>query len=208
MDDSTLPFQVVRRPNFPALMRLVRAADVVHLAGPCFLPMLLGLLFRKQIVVEHHGFQVICPNGQLFYEPTQMPCPGHFMAGRHRQCLRCNARAGTVASLKMWLLTFARRWLAHYAAVNVTPPRASRARGLQPAGAGSISSAMSPAGTTRTVREERSAVRISSVHSPPSGSTLKLLSSRPLTRRPRASTLPHRRAAANGLPRDGETSWT
>ena len=123
MDDSTLPFQVVRRPNFAALMRLVRAADVVHLAGPCFLPMLLGLLFRKQIVVEHHGFQVICPNGQLFYEPAQMPCPGHFMAGQHRQCLRCNARAGTVASSKMWLLTFARRWLAHYAAVNITPTR-------------------------------------------------------------------------------------
>ena len=123
MDDSTLPFQVVRRPNFAALMRLVRAADVVHLAGPCFLPMLLGLLFRKQIVVEHHGFQVICPNGQLFYEPAQMPCPGHFMAGQHRQCLRCNAGAGTVTSSKMWLLTFARRWLAHYAAANITPTR-------------------------------------------------------------------------------------
>src|SRR5437879_5202196 len=92
MDDSTLPFPVVRQPSFPALLRLLQAADVVHLAGPCFLPMMLGLLFRKQVVVEHHGFQVICPNGQLFYEPTQMPCPGHFMAGQHRQCLRCNGK--------------------------------------------------------------------------------------------------------------------
>src|SRR2546430_8699360 len=100
MDDSALPFQVVRRPNFAALMRLVRAADVVHLAGPCLLPMLFGLLLRKQVVVEHHGFHVICPNGQLFYEPTHMPCPRHFMAGPHRPWLLRDASSGTGARFK------------------------------------------------------------------------------------------------------------
>ena len=123
MDDRALPFRVVRQPDLLTLLRLLRAADVVHLAGPCFLPMLLALLLRKPIAVEHHGFQVICPNGQLFYEPAQAACPGHFMAGRHRQCLRCNAKSGTLASCKMWLLTFARRWLTQYVAVNITPTR-------------------------------------------------------------------------------------
>ena len=121
MDERALPFQVVRQPDLLTLLRLLRAADVIHLAGPCFLPMLLALLLRKPIAVEHHGFQVICPNGQLFYEPAQMPCPGHFMAGRHRQCLRCNVKSGILASCKMWLLTFARRWLTQYVAGNITP---------------------------------------------------------------------------------------
>lgn len=121
MDDSQLPFRVVRKPNFTGLVRLVRRSDVIHLAGPCFLPLALGLLFRKPIVVEHHGFQAICPNGQLLYEPSRTPCPGHFMAGRHRECLRCNAAQGKLRSLKMWMWTFPRRWLCQRASVNILP---------------------------------------------------------------------------------------
>ena len=93
-DDESLPFRVIRRPSFPHLISLIRTADVVHLAGPSFLPLLLGWFFRKPVVVEHHGFHTICPNGQLLYEPTQSPCPGHFMARRHGECLRCNMRSG------------------------------------------------------------------------------------------------------------------
>ncbi|HEV2382719.1 MAG TPA: glycosyltransferase [Terriglobia bacterium] len=74
-DDNALPFRVVRQPSLPQLFRLIRAADVVHLAGPCFVPMLAGLLFRKPVVVEHHGFQTICPNGQLLHEPLKHPAP-------------------------------------------------------------------------------------------------------------------------------------
>ncbi|MBZ5539193.1 MAG: glycosyltransferase family 4 protein [Acidobacteriia bacterium] len=120
-DDCALPFRVVRRPGFLQLWRLLRAADVVHLAGPALPPLFLGLLARKPVILEHHGFQAICPNGQLLYEPTQAPCPGHFMAGRHAQCLRCNSAQGPLASFKLWLLTFLRRFLSKRAAANITP---------------------------------------------------------------------------------------
>src|SRR5438094_904010 len=119
--DASLPFRVVRRPSLLELLRLIRAADVIHLAGPSFIPMLLGLFLRKPVVVEHHGFQTICPNGQLLYEPTQTPCPGHFMAGRHSECIRCNAQLGLLGSLKLWLLTFPRRWLCTRARSNIMP---------------------------------------------------------------------------------------
>lgn len=122
-DDTAFNFQVIRRPDLLRLMRLMRTADIVHLAGPNFLPLLLGLLLRKRVIVEHHGFQAICPNGQMFYEPTGRPCPGHFMAGRHRECLRCNAMHGALNSAKLWLLTFPRRWLLRRAAANLTPTR-------------------------------------------------------------------------------------
>jgi glycosyltransferase involved in cell wall biosynthesis len=121
MNDSVLPFTVVRQPNLATLIRLVHKADVVHLAGPLFLPMILGILLRKPVVIEHHGFQAICPNGQLFYEPSCVSCPGHFMAGRHEECLRCNAEQGKWQSLKAWSLTFPRRWLCHGAFSNIMP---------------------------------------------------------------------------------------
>ncbi len=118
-DDSILPFRVVRQPSLWQLVRLLWNADIVHLAGPCFLPLILGLILRKPTIVEHHGFQTVCPNGQLFFEPTQMPCPGHFMARSHYKCLRCNANQGKLYSLGMWLLTFLRRRLCHWVSVNV-----------------------------------------------------------------------------------------
>ncbi len=70
-DDSALPFPVVRQPGFWRLMRLMRGADVVHLAGPALGPLALGLLWRKPVVIEHHGFQVICPTGQLLIESNE-----------------------------------------------------------------------------------------------------------------------------------------
>lgn len=118
-DDGSLPFLVVRRPSLLRLVRLIMGADILHLAGPCFIPLVFGLLLRKKIVIEHHCFQPICPNGLLFYGPTQMPCPGHFMAGRHYECLRCNAANGKLHSLKIWLLTFPRRWLCRFVSANV-----------------------------------------------------------------------------------------
>jgi glycogen(starch) synthase len=120
-DDASLPFDVVRQSSAAGLMSLIRSSDVIHLAGPCFVPMAMGLLLRKPVVVEHHGFQTICPNGQLLYEPTRTPCPGHFMAGRHGQCLRCNAKDGLVRSLALWFFAFPRRWLCTRAAANIMP---------------------------------------------------------------------------------------
>lgn len=118
-DDSSLPFAVVRKPGLRMLSRLVRQATIVQLVGPCLLPMLFSWLLRRPFFIEQHGYQSICPNGLLFFEPTKSVCPGHFMAKRHRKCWECNQAAGGLQSLKMWLLTFFRRWLCDRATANV-----------------------------------------------------------------------------------------
>jgi glycogen synthase len=121
MDDSIFPFSIIRRPSLWRLFRLLRRSQVVHLAGPAFLPLVLSLLLHKPVVIEHHGFQAICPNGQLFYEPTKTLCPGHFMAGRHLECLRCNVELGKLTSLRIWLVTFPRRLCCRHVAANIAP---------------------------------------------------------------------------------------
>ncbi len=118
-DDETLPFPVERRPGLLRLWRRIGEADLVHLAGPAFVPLVLGLLRGKRVVVEHHGYQAVCPNGLLFYQPSQTACPGHFMAQRYLHCLRCNATAfGPVKSLLMLTATFPRRWLCKRVGAN------------------------------------------------------------------------------------------
>ncbi len=120
-DDRALPFRVIRCPDNLQLWRLISSVDILHIAGPALTPLILGLLARKPVVVEHHGFQTICPNGQLLIEPAATPCPGHFMAGHHQRCLRCNSANGWLASTKLWLLTFVRRFLCARVAANITP---------------------------------------------------------------------------------------
>ena len=121
MNDAALPFRTVRRPNFRVLVRLLRHADVIHLAGPCFLPLVIGLLFRKPVVVEHHGYQACCPNGLLFFEPSQSQCPGHFMARRYGRCVECSSVSlGWSRSFLALLLSFPRRWLCRRVACNIT----------------------------------------------------------------------------------------
>jgi len=119
--ENELPFQVVRAPSFWKLLTLIRKTDILHISGSDMLPLLLGWLLRKNTVVQHHGFQTACPNGQLIFEPTQGSCPGHFMAGRHRQCWSCNSAGGMMHSFKRWLLTYPRRWLCARAETNVMP---------------------------------------------------------------------------------------
>jgi glycosyltransferase involved in cell wall biosynthesis len=112
-DDAALPFRVVRQPSWVKLLRAIRHADVVHLAGPCLAPMLLAWIFRKPVVVEHHGYQTVCPNGMLLYEPGKTVCPGHFVSHRYHQCLQCHAASvGWLKSLSHLLLVFPRRWLS------------------------------------------------------------------------------------------------
>jgi len=120
-DDRLLPFQVLRQPSLAQLWRLVRSSDVIHVAGPALSPLALGLVMRKPVVIEHHGFQTICPTGQLFMERTAAPCPGHFMAGHHLECLRCRSDSNWLASWKLWSLTFVRRFLCARAAANIAP---------------------------------------------------------------------------------------
>ena len=120
MDDDKLPFRVVRQPGFLTLVKLLRQAEVVHLAGPCLLPLCLAILLRKPVVIEHHGYQAICPNGLLLYEPSGTVCTLHFMARRYTKCLRCNdAKLGLFKSLAQLLLTFPRRWASKLATANL-----------------------------------------------------------------------------------------
>lgn len=120
MKDSALPFRVVRRPSLLALIGLVHEADVIHLAGPALLPLLVGLALRKPVLIEHHGYQAVCPNGLLLYEPTKTVCPGHFMARSYSKCLRCNApNVGWVRSAIGLLLAFPRHWACERVARNL-----------------------------------------------------------------------------------------
>jgi glycosyltransferase involved in cell wall biosynthesis len=120
--DDSLPFRLVRCPRIWALIKLLRDADVVHLAGPAMLPLALSLMLRKPVIVEHHGFQVACPNGLLFYEPEQALCPGHFMAGNYGKCLKCNSvNVGSTKSFSMLVLTGLRRCLSARADMNIMP---------------------------------------------------------------------------------------
>ncbi len=120
-EDAALTFPVVRQPSLVSLWSLIQRFDVIHVAGPALAPLFMSMLARKPFVVEHHGFQTICPNGQLLIEPAGQPCPGHFMAGRHTECLRCNSGQSWFASSKLWVFTFIRRFLCARAAANIAP---------------------------------------------------------------------------------------
>lgn len=120
MNDSQLPYRVVRGPGLMDFIREIRRADVIHLAGPTLLPLMIGFLLRKPTIVEHHGYQANCPNGLLLFEPDHSVCPGHFMAGRYRKCIDCNTRSmSTLGSVRNLLSTFPRRWLCQVVAGNI-----------------------------------------------------------------------------------------
>ncbi len=133
MNDSLMPYRILRRPSQLALAKLVRSADVIHAAGPAFPPLVFAWLFRKPVIVEHSGYQSICPNGMLLYGPKRTLCPGHFMARHYRECVRCNEDDwGRVRSMRGLLLTFPRRWLCRRAARNVGPSRHIASRSALP----------------------------------------------------------------------------
>jgi glycosyltransferase involved in cell wall biosynthesis len=120
-DDAKFPFRVVRRPGVIRLWQLVRASDVIHAAGPAFLPMFLSWLSRKRFVVEHHGYQATCPNGLFVHRPDRAICPGYFQAGRYGecfQCLRSEFSSGWTAA-KLLAFMFPRHWLARAATTNI-----------------------------------------------------------------------------------------
>jgi glycogen synthase len=123
-DDNAFAFPVVRRPTLAKLWRLIRESDIVHIAGPSLAPLFLAFVARKPFVVEHHGYQSICPNGSLTYLPTGAICPGHFQARRYWKCLQCrNCELSALRSLSSLLLMFPRLWLVHRAAKNLAITR-------------------------------------------------------------------------------------
>jgi glycosyltransferase involved in cell wall biosynthesis len=120
MDDSTLPFRVLREPTLTQLFQLFRKADVIHLAGASIVPTVLGLSLRKPIVIEHDGYQASCPSGNYLHEPDKTTCPGHFQNGNYAECFRCGAvEASRFRSARNLTLLFPRRWLAKRVAANV-----------------------------------------------------------------------------------------
>lgn len=132
-DDRKLPFPVVRRPGIARLWSLLRRVDLVHLAGPALGPLLLARLARKPCVIEHHGYQAICPNGLLVHQPDRSICPGHFQAGRYGECLRClNTEMPWGSSVSHVLAMFARYRLACGAARNIGISRHVLARHALP----------------------------------------------------------------------------
>ncbi len=121
-EDTLFPFRLVRRPEIWRLVRLLREADVVHLAGPAMLPLVLSLMLRKPLIIEHHGFQAACPTGLLFYEPEQAPCPGYFMARQYEKCIKCQKKTnGFIQGMRNILLTKIRRSLSGLASMNIMP---------------------------------------------------------------------------------------
>jgi len=119
-DDSQLPFPVMRSPSLWKLMRIVRASDVLHVAGPSLAPVALGLFARKPVVIEHHGYQAICPNGLLIHQPEQSVCPGYFQARAYSECLRCrSSELSRVQGLVSLLAAFPRKALVWRAAANI-----------------------------------------------------------------------------------------
>jgi len=122
MDDRDVPFRVVRQPSKKELISLIRSADIIHIANPAFLPLAFGWLFRKPVVVEHDGYQSVCPNGLLLFEPDRSVCPGHFLTRRYGKCIQCNSEGkGWPGSFLSLVLTFPRRWLAARVKVNIAP---------------------------------------------------------------------------------------
>ncbi len=120
MNDCALPFAIVRRPAIRQLVRLVRTSDVIHLAGPAFLPMLLARFFRKKYVIQHHNYQAVCPNGTLLQSPERAVCPNHFLNGSASECVQCQAADdGWIRGGWNTLLAYPRRWLSRRAAANV-----------------------------------------------------------------------------------------
>jgi glycogen synthase len=119
-NDSKAPFQTIRQPGFLKLWKLIRDSEILHLAGPSLLPMLLAWLLHKPFVIEHHGYQAICPNGILVRQPDRSICPGYFQAGRYGKCFRClQSEASSLRAMVRLTLMFPRYWLTRAATVNV-----------------------------------------------------------------------------------------
>src|SRR5438477_11902173 len=120
-DDRLLvEFPVIRRPGILRLWKLVRAAEVIHLAGPALRPLILARVAGKPVVIEHHGYQAICPNGLLVELPERKICPGHFQARRYDKCVKCQAcEMSWLQGIGSVLTMFPRNWLARRAERNI-----------------------------------------------------------------------------------------
>jgi glycosyltransferase involved in cell wall biosynthesis len=111
---------IVRKPSPLQLWKLIGAADRVVSAGAAILPLAFSLARRKRLIVTHHGYQTICPNGLLFHLPSRTNCPGHFEKKDYSECVRCSREELSWAKTwKRLVLTSVRRLLTKRAWRNV-----------------------------------------------------------------------------------------
>ena len=119
-EDLTEPYRVIRLPALWELIKLIRQSDIVHLAGPAFLPLILARILHKPTVIEHHGYQSICLNGQLLLQPELEVCPGYFQARKYNRCLSCEAaQVGYIRGFKSLMLQWPRYLLSYISSVNI-----------------------------------------------------------------------------------------
>jgi len=119
-DDPSLPFPVVRQPNFNSLRKLIRSADVVHVAGAPFLPSCLDLCCESRLSWSTTVFRPFVRPGSYSRNPkTSLARPFH--GGTLHTLPGLRAFPKPFASFHLWLLTFFRRFLCQHVAANITP---------------------------------------------------------------------------------------
>ncbi len=124
LDDRSLAFRVIRNPSLFTLLRLIRWADVLHVSGPALAPLFLAWCLRTPAVIEHHGYQAVCPNGLLLKQPAATVCSGHFIAREYPECLRCFAHSYSWPDSILKLITmFPRRFFTYRVAANLAISR-------------------------------------------------------------------------------------
>jgi glycosyltransferase involved in cell wall biosynthesis len=120
---------VLRSPRLWRLWQEIANADVVFVAGPALVPMVISALFRRPFVIEHHGYQAICPNGLLLNKVDGEVCQEAFRNERYHDCVKCvSVDHGRRKALLQVALTFARRWLCTRAVANVAVTQHVRTR--------------------------------------------------------------------------------
>lgn len=120
LEDSNNSFRVVGEVGFCELVRLVWKSDIVHLAGPAMLPLVLAWLLHKKAVIVHHGYQSVCPDGSLVHFADQRVCCNTFASGDARDCARCRgAKVGWLRGLISVALAYPRLWLCRRVAANI-----------------------------------------------------------------------------------------
>jgi glycosyltransferase involved in cell wall biosynthesis len=73
------------------------------------------------VVVEHHGYQAICPTGTLLQQPGKSVCPGQFRNRQFGDCYRClNHESPRLNALKRLGIQFLRLWLCTHVSANIT----------------------------------------------------------------------------------------
>lgn len=119
--DQRFGFAVFRRPGWLRLAKLIQRCDVLHLAGPALKPLILAKLLGKKVVIQHHGYQAICPDGLLLDSRTQASCENSFQRGNLVNCLGCRAEnIGWLRGALSVALGYPRRWISKRANANVS----------------------------------------------------------------------------------------